>query len=306
MSHGSVRELFGWEEMCDVELPIPSIERQQEIAKEYSSIVERIRINEQLIHKLGELGQTIYKRWFVDFDFPISAKYAAIIGKPELEGQPYKSKGGEMAYNDVLKGKIPKGWRDTSIGTLVKCNDENYNNKDPFDKLLYLDTGSVTDNKFGEWQELRVGIDPIPSRAQRKVKNDSIVYSTIRPNLRHVGIIKKHLPNMVVSTGFAVLNPNPETICPELIYIWLTRDTVVEYLQSKAEMSVSTYPSIKPEDLLNIVVAYPYKEDELLMKAKLLFSTKFEVEAVFNEDNYLSTRLSEIFHQRLSTESEIK
>ena len=62
--------------------------------------------------------QAIYKQWFVDFEFPISAKYAAAIGKPELEGKPYKSSGGEMEYNDELDQEIPKGWDVSSLGDL--------------------------------------------------------------------------------------------------------------------------------------------------------------------------------------------
>ena len=57
MSHGSVRELFGWDEMCDVELPIPSIEKQREIVKEYRTVVDRIRLNERLNEKLEEAAQ---------------------------------------------------------------------------------------------------------------------------------------------------------------------------------------------------------------------------------------------------------
>lgn len=107
MSHGSVRELFGWDEMCDVELPIPHIDRQRAIVREYNTIVERIKLNEQINQKLEETAQAIYKQWFVDFEFPMSAEYAASIGKPELEGKPYKSSGGEMVWNDELDLEIP-------------------------------------------------------------------------------------------------------------------------------------------------------------------------------------------------------
>jgi type I restriction enzyme S subunit len=87
-SHGSVREIFDWEEMGDVELPIPSIDKQREIVREYNTIVERIKLNEQLIQKLEETAQALYKQWFVDFEFPISKEYAESIGKPEFEGKP--------------------------------------------------------------------------------------------------------------------------------------------------------------------------------------------------------------------------
>ena len=68
MSHGSVRELFGWKEMCNVELPIPSLDKQKEIVAEYNTIVNRIKLNEQLNRKLEETAQAIYKQWFVDFE----------------------------------------------------------------------------------------------------------------------------------------------------------------------------------------------------------------------------------------------
>lgn len=65
-SHGSAREIFSWEEMCDVELPIPSIEQQQKIVSEYEAITRRIRLNEQIITKLEETAQTLYRKMFVD------------------------------------------------------------------------------------------------------------------------------------------------------------------------------------------------------------------------------------------------
>lgn len=65
-SHGSAREIFDWEEMCNTLLPIPSITKQREIVKEYNIIQNRIALNQQLIQKLEETAQAIYKRWFVD------------------------------------------------------------------------------------------------------------------------------------------------------------------------------------------------------------------------------------------------
>ncbi|WP_456094281.1 restriction endonuclease subunit S [Paraprevotella xylaniphila] len=64
-SHGSAREIFSWEEMCDVELPIPSI-GQQKIVSEYEAITRRIHLNEQIINKLEETAQALYRKMFVD------------------------------------------------------------------------------------------------------------------------------------------------------------------------------------------------------------------------------------------------
>jgi type I restriction enzyme S subunit len=97
-SHGSAREVFGFDEMCDVELPVPYIEKQREIVKEYNTTVSRIKLNEQLNQKLEETAQALFKHWFVDFEFP------------DENGQPYKSSGGEMVYNEELDKEIPEGW----------------------------------------------------------------------------------------------------------------------------------------------------------------------------------------------------
>jgi type I restriction enzyme S subunit len=107
MSHGSVREIFGWEEMCNVELPIPSLEKQKEIVNEYNTIVNRIKLNEQLNQKLEETAQAIYKQWFVDFEFP------------DENGKPYKSSGGKMKYCEVLDREIPIGWGNKKIANLI-------------------------------------------------------------------------------------------------------------------------------------------------------------------------------------------
>ncbi len=65
-SHGSAREVFDWEELCDVQLPVPSIERQREIVTEYETLTRRIRLNEQMIEKLEATAQALYRHTFVD------------------------------------------------------------------------------------------------------------------------------------------------------------------------------------------------------------------------------------------------
>ena len=65
-SHGSAHEFFEWESMCDVQLPVPSIERQREIVSEYETLTHRIRLNEQMIEKLEATAQALYRLTFVD------------------------------------------------------------------------------------------------------------------------------------------------------------------------------------------------------------------------------------------------
>ena len=107
-SHGSAHEFFEYDQMCQVELPIPTITKQREIVKEYNVIQNRIAINQQLIQKLEETAQAIYKQWFVDFEFP------------DENGKPYKSNGGEMVFNEELQKEIPLGWKVSNLDSEFK------------------------------------------------------------------------------------------------------------------------------------------------------------------------------------------
>ena len=107
-SHGSAHEFFEYDQMCEVELPIPSITKQREIVKEYNIIQNRIALNQQLIQKLEETAQVIYKQLFVDFEFP------------DEDGKPYKSSGGEMMNSEL--GDIPIGWEVKPFTTVVKLS----------------------------------------------------------------------------------------------------------------------------------------------------------------------------------------
>jgi restriction endonuclease S subunit len=95
---GGVRGSLEWEDFENLQLPIPHPDKQREIVKEYNVIQNRIALNQQLIQKLEETAQAIYKQWFVDFEFP------------DENGKPYKSSGGEMVWNEELQKEIPKGW----------------------------------------------------------------------------------------------------------------------------------------------------------------------------------------------------
>lgn len=63
---GGVRGSLTWQDFCDMTLPIPSIEQQRKIVAEYETISNRIRLNEQMIARLEETAQTLYRKMFVD------------------------------------------------------------------------------------------------------------------------------------------------------------------------------------------------------------------------------------------------
>jgi type I restriction enzyme, S subunit len=86
------------------EVNIPDLSTQIKIADFLGSLDEKIELNNKINKTLEELAQTLYKHWFVDFEFP------------NEEGKPYKSSGGEMVESEL--GMIPKGWEVKKVNEL--------------------------------------------------------------------------------------------------------------------------------------------------------------------------------------------
>ncbi|MGF0004699.1 restriction endonuclease subunit S [Bacillus altitudinis] len=220
-------------------------EKQWKLVNILSSIDKKIQINKLIISNLEQLSQTLFKQWFIDFEFP------------NEEGKPYKSSGGEMVESEL--GEIPKGWVSSNISEVCLLNKGSYSKKDEWSFINYLDTSSITNNSISNIQLIDVQKEKVPSRAKRKLLPNDIVYSTVRPNQYHYGLIKNPLTNMVASTGFTVIRskgkyPN------DLIYMWLTQKEVTQHLQSVAEQSTSAYPSIKADDIGKIKILIPPKK----------------------------------------------
>ena len=153
-------------------------------------------------------------------------------------------------------------WQTVRLGEIVKTNQSAYSPKENWQFVNYLDTGNITMNKIDEIQYINTAKDKLPSRARRKVKTNSIIYSTVRPNQLHYGIIKEQPDNFLVSTGFTVIDVNYDKAVPDFIYYALTKQEVTEQLQAIAEQSVSAYPSLKPSDIENLEFMLPDKKTQ--------------------------------------------
>ncbi len=165
----------------------------------------------------------------------------------------------------------------------IKLNDIAILNASTFKKsefpvnLKYLDTSSITKNIILGFQHLNSNFDIIPSRAQRKVKVNTILYSTVRPNQEHFGIIEKQIDDLVVSTGFTTIDVIDSQVKPKYLYYLLTQPHITDYLQTLASNSVSSYPSISPNDLGNLMFQLPEFKIQCIM-ADVLTSLDSKIE----------------------------
>lgn len=148
-------------------------------------------------------------------------------------------------------------WQEVRLDDICKINTETYSLDENLKYVNYLDTGNITSNRIENIQYIDLYVDKLPSRARRKVKNGNIIYSTVRPNQLHYGLIKEQPDNFLVSTGFAVLDIDTKKAIPEYVYYSLTQTIHTEALQAIAEQSTSAYPSIKSSDIGNRIIPLP-------------------------------------------------
>lgn len=147
-------------------------------------------------------------------------------------------------------------WKQARLGAIAALNQENYSKKDGWKHVNYLDTGNITRGTIDEIVYIDLEKERLPSRARRKVFRNDIVYSTVRPNQEHYGIIKNPVPNMLVSTGFVTISANEE-IDPFYLYYFLSQPHITGYLHALAEQRVSTYPAINVSDISDLIVSVP-------------------------------------------------
>ena len=147
-SHGSAREVFDWEELCDVMLPIPSITRQREIVAEYETLTRRIRINEQMIQNLESTAQTLYRKMFVD---------------------------------GIDKENLPDGWRMGNLGEVAKYVNEKIS-LSKISESVYISTENMLKDKMG----IVVSMNKPDEGKGTKFQIDDILISNIRPYFKKI------------------------------------------------------------------------------------------------------------------------
>jgi type I restriction enzyme S subunit len=94
----------------DVPIKLPNLSIQKQVAKVLSDLDSKIEINNKINQELEAMAKTLYDYWFVQFDFP------------DVNGNPYKSSGGKMVFNEALKREIPEGWEDGLLGSIGKVS----------------------------------------------------------------------------------------------------------------------------------------------------------------------------------------
>jgi len=241
--------------------------------------------------------------------------------QPLNTAQPLTPKGEQIQPLNPLKGTLPPDllkeenlkftlqgaggldWVETTLGEVVKTNISSIGKDFEFDEILYLDTGSITENKIEQLQSFSTS--EAPSRTKRLVKENDILYSTVRPNQRHFGFIQNPQENLVVSTGFTVISAISEKANSKFLYYFFTQDQITNKLQQIAEHSTSTYPSIRPEHIENLEISIPPLPEQVAI-ASVLSAFDDKIELLREQNKILEEMGQVIFREQIQPPSPLK
>ena len=176
--------------LSDIWITIPELHRQKLIGEVLNTINIKIELNNKINAELEGIAHDLYNYWFVQFDFPDEFR------------RPYKSSGGKMIYNDVLKREIPEGWTMDTLGNI--CN------------LYQPETISEKDcDPNGKYYVY--GSNGIIGRYNKKNHNDSEIVISCRGDC---GNIIRTMPNVWITGNAMVVHPK-SNVSQEFIYFAL-------------------------------------------------------------------------------------
>ena len=184
-----------------------------------------------------------------------------------------------MKLEEQIKDKIKnigenEECDDVELGSICDINPESLK-KNQFSQINYIDISSVKEGKINNIQLLN---DNFPSRAQRIIKKNDILFSTVRPNLKGYTFINEEIKNGIATSGFAVIRS--KTIHPKYIYSLLTDDSIIDFLIKNS--TGTSYPAVNSSVFEKIKIKIP--KNKKLIK---------DIEPLFQEIEKLQTEMKE-------------
>jgi type I restriction enzyme S subunit len=269
-SHGSAREIFDWEEMCNTLLPIPHIDKQREIVKEYNTIQNRITLNQQLIQKLEETAQAIYREWFVE---------------------------------GIDMENLPEGWR---VGTLGEVMDTKGYIRGPFGSALKVSDMQCKGIPVYEQQH---AIDNHRNFRYfiSEEKHNSLKRFTVKENdfvvscsgtIGRITEIDNGDPKGIINQALLILRVNKSVLHPKIFKYFISspegNSLLIQDAGGSAQVNIA-----KREQLVSIPLIIPDSKTQETISKKL--NVIDDVIKQKTKENQKLTELKELLLSRLAT-----
>ena len=145
-----------------------------------------------------------------------------------------------------------KDWQVARLGDVVQVNRSNWNPADG-ESILYLDLTAVyAPGRLSP--PTNINAADAPSRARRRVSSGDILVSTVRPNLRGFARVHRAPENLIASTGFTVVTPEPN-VDASFIYHHVMTIQFARFLESVT--TGQAYPAVRPTDVAAYTLRLP-------------------------------------------------
>ncbi|MDD4282649.1 MAG: restriction endonuclease subunit S [Bacilli bacterium] len=268
-SSGTVFDSVNSIDIENLELDFHNEDQQKKIGRTLFNIDKKIELNNEIIDNFQKLSQELYKRWFVDFEFPNG------------EGKPYKSSGGEMIESEL--GEIPKGWKignfdDGVLTKIIKSGVDSYQGE-----KRYVATADVDGAKINNFSKLKYSEKP--SRANMTPIKNSVWFAKMKGSIKNILVeeyMEEIINNYIFSTGFLGI----ECLNKSTSYIWniINED---KFISDKDNLSTGTLMAgISNGTIVNFKYLIP-KEKLLLKYEVLVGSLNKNIYFLNRENSYL-------------------
>ena len=215
---GGVRGSMPWEEFAKMKLPVPPIEKQRKIVNAYKIVTDRIALKQKINDNLAAELNTIYSKWYENFESPFASE------------QRIMSEAGELPY----------GWKIAELGDFI----ESYSKTHKFnkDRLIFLNTSDILAGDFLCNDYMAVA--DMPGQAKKEIRQGDILFSEIRPANKRYALVTFPSDDYVVSTKLMVLRTTQKKLSNLRFYHLLTMDKTLEELHREADGKSGTFPQI--------------------------------------------------------------
>jgi len=243
LSTGSTFKAIGKNILSHFEICLPDFEEQQKIAEILSSMDETIqRVNDQ-ITKTERLKKGLM--------------------------QTLLTKGiGHAKFKMTEIGEIPEEWSLKSISEFsvpVSGIDPSFFGRFYF---KYIDVSGISSERLAIVDTKEIQGVAAPSRARKVVKEDDIIFATVRPYLKRVAIVPKYLDGQVCSSAFCIVRANRNEIMPRFLYYYMTFDKFVNKISGF--QTGSAYPAVSDSQIMSERVAVPTLHEQQKIAEVLL------------------------------------
>lgn len=293
---GAVQKALTMVMLSNIEIPLPEISIQKRIATILMEINSKIETNKKINKELEVMAKELYDYWFVQFDFPNEA------------GKPYKTSGGKMTFNTILKREIPEGWYVTKLCSCIKHINTGLNPRDNFilgnGKIKYITVKNLTTDGIIDFS----GCDLINEKARVRVHErsqitkDDILFASISP-LGRCYIIQETPEDWDINESVFSIRPDQNIISPEYLYCYLTSEWFMKKAEKEATGSIFAGIRIAALNAMPIIVP-----DKNIIKAfsSVLRPIFEEKEKLFNEIQYLVMLRDELLPMLMNGQVEVK